>query len=106
MFRTLIVEDDTLTRNSLEILLANYFPDAEIRSVGDGASARSVLENWRDDRVPLDVAVLDIKIPEARGTNAEVSALCDALREFQPSALALHVTAHYKDDDVRQHFDR
>ncbi|MEK7407042.1 MAG: hypothetical protein AAB225_18370 [Acidobacteriota bacterium] len=103
MYRILLVEDQELTRETLLRLLRKYFPDAEVKGVANEAAAGAILKEWEDDRIELDAAVLDLKLPRTEGGTAVVSDLCDLVARLQPRAVVGHITAYFRDKDVNDH---
>jgi CheY-like chemotaxis protein len=89
--RLLIVEDDPDIRSSLKSILE--LDGHTVHTVGDGVSALSTL-----DQSPIDVALIDIGIPEMSGYE-----LARRVRErFAPARLAMLALTGYGQDSDRQ----
>ncbi len=64
-FRLLIVDDQSLTRQSLKTLLMASFPMLEVQGAGDGREACGCLERFHPDLI-----VMDGRMPEMDGVEA------------------------------------
>jgi DNA-binding NarL/FixJ family response regulator len=82
MIRILLVEDHVAFRDTLAILLENE-PDMEVvAQAGSLAEAREALDR------PIDVAVIDLILPDADGTE-----LIEELRRSKPGFRVLVLSA-------------
>jgi CheY-like chemotaxis protein len=103
MERILLLEDQPLTRKSLQRLLSIRFPGTTVMTAENDSEASEILGRYRQEGIGLDAVVLDLKVPHSKGTNAEVSRICVDVQRLFPNALIGHITAHYSDDDVGKH---
>ncbi|GIH03986.1 DNA-binding response regulator [Rhizocola hellebori] len=68
--RVLIVDDQPLVRTGLEMILSSQ-PDIEVAgSAGDGAAAISQVSEFARRGEPIDVVVMDIRMPILDGVSA------------------------------------
>ncbi|WP_290862140.1 response regulator transcription factor [Hamadaea sp.] len=68
--RVLIVDDQPLVRTGLEMILSSQ-PDIEVAgSAGDGAAAVSQVREFARRGQPVDVVVMDIRMPVLDGVSA------------------------------------
>jgi DNA-binding NarL/FixJ family response regulator len=74
--RVLIVDDQPLVRAGLEMILSSQ-PDIEVAGeAGDGAAALRVVQEQRRQGQPVDVVVMDIRMPIMDGVTA-TEKLCE-----------------------------
>jgi DNA-binding NarL/FixJ family response regulator len=74
--RVLIVDDQPLVRTGLEMILSSQ-PDMEVAGeAGDGAAAVLAVERLARQGEPVDVVIMDIRMPLMDGVTA-TKALCD-----------------------------
>lgn len=74
--RVLIVDDQPLVRTGLEMILSSQ-PDIEVAGeAGDGAAAVLAVERLARLGEPVDVVVMDVRMPVMDGVTA-TKALCD-----------------------------
>jgi len=74
--RVLIVDDQPLVRTGLEMILSSQ-PDIEVAGeAGDGAAAVLAVERLARQGEPVDVVIMDIRMPLMDGVTA-TKALCD-----------------------------
>lgn len=64
MYRTLIVEDNTDFRQSLNFMLSCHFPSMVIAEAGNGKDAMKQVDNFEPNLV-----FMDIKLPDGNGLN-------------------------------------
>jgi len=86
--RVLLVDDHEVVRRGLRELL-EHEEDLEVV-----AEAGSVSEATTDDLPPIDVAVLDVRLPDGSGVE-----ICRWLKERDPSVNCLMLTS-FADDDA------
>ncbi len=86
--RVLLVDDHEVVRRGLRELL-EHEEDLEVV-----AEAGSVSEATTDDLPPIDVAVLDVRLPDGSGVE-----ICRWLKERDPSVNCLLLTS-FADDDA------
>jgi len=88
----LVVEDDPATRLALESWLTlNGF------SVQAAASGSEAAERLDDSEGSIDVAVVDIGLPDVSGT-----ALCEVIRRFHPRLPVVVCSGQATTEDVRR----
>lgn len=90
MLRVLLVDDHELVRRGLRDLLAE---EADITVVGEAATVDEALT--RAQAAPVDVAVIDMRLPDGDGV-----ALCRALRRLDPAPYCLVLTAFDDEEAV------
>ncbi|WP_448567959.1 response regulator [Thermus sp.] len=91
MIRVVLVEDHLLVRSGLRHLLEARGP---VRVVGEAGTCREALELL--ERVPADVAILDVSLPDGTGI-----ALCQQVRERFPGVRLLALSMHEDLEYVR-----
>jgi DNA-binding NarL/FixJ family response regulator len=64
MFKTLIVEDNSVFRQSLNEVLSARFPSMAIAEAADGKCAMSMVDSFRPDLV-----FMDVNLPDGNGLN-------------------------------------
>lgn len=64
MFKTLIVEDNSVFRQSLNEVLSARFPSMAIAEAADGKDAMSMVDSFRPDLV-----FMDVNLPDGNGLN-------------------------------------
>ncbi|MCF8348346.1 MAG: response regulator transcription factor [Bacteroidales bacterium] len=81
----LIVDDHTLFRNGLKLLLGQYFPNMSVREVGNGSEAVDYC-----DKIKLpDIILMDINMPVMNGIEATKTILTK-----HPQAAIIALTMH------------
>ena len=75
--KTLIVEDDPVTRRLLEEILEPY---ADFISLGNGKDALEALHTAWENHSPFDLVVLDIVLPHADGNY-----VLEEIRDYEES---------------------
>lgn len=87
MLRLLLVEDHILFRDALALML-NRQPNLEVAGqCGSLAECRSL----RDDFADIDMALLDVRLPDGDGTQ-----LIEVLRRANPRVKVLILTASFE----------
>lgn len=88
--RVLVAEDDAALRRLIDMLLVSQ--GYEVRAVGDGTEALTVIANWRPDAI-----VLDIMMPKLSGLT-----VCRELRSSPKNASIpiILLTAKSFDEDI------
>lgn len=84
MIRLILADDHAIVRSGLAQIFA-LTPDIVV--VGEAAHSREVLEQWR--RVPCDMLLLDLSMPEAGGVD-----LIKRLRDEKPAVPILVLSMH------------
>jgi DNA-binding NarL/FixJ family response regulator len=93
--RVLIVDDQPLVRTGLEMILSSQ-PDIEVAGdAGDGAAAVKAVDQFARQGNPVDVVVMDIRMPIMDGV-AATRELCD--RPVGPKVMVL--TTFDTDEDA------
>lgn len=92
MKRILVVDDHTLFRDALRLLLERAVSDADIR---EAATLRQALRSLGE--APFDLALVDLMLPDARQMEA-----VRALRQDYPELPLIVVSANDKRDVVLQ----
>lgn len=90
MLRVLLVDDHELVRRGLRDLLAE---ESDITVVGEAATVDEALT--RAHATPVDVAVIDMRLPDGDGVT-----LCRALRQLDPAPYCLVLTAFDDEEAV------
>jgi two-component system, NarL family, response regulator LiaR len=90
--RLLIVDDQTIVREGLAAILANYSDVEVIGKAGDGIQAMDVIKKEKPD-----VVLLDMKMPNQDGL-----ATIPKIKEFAPNTNILVVTGFPENDLVYQ----
>lgn len=85
--QALIVEDRLATARALERLLAEQFPDVQVRTVGGVAEALACLKTWGPD-----LALIDLGLPDGSGVQ-----IIEHLSANQPACFRV-VTTIFADD--------
>jgi DNA-binding NarL/FixJ family response regulator len=84
MFRTLLVEDNPIFRQTLHDMLHQQFPQVDVREAGDGKSALKSIAEHRPDMV-----FMDIKLPDDSGLE-----LACRIKTLDPSIVVIILTSH------------
>jgi NarL family two-component system response regulator LiaR len=90
--RLLVVDDQTIVREGLAAILANYADVEVIGKAGDGIQAMDIIRKEKPD-----VVLLDMKMPNQDGL-----ATIPKIKEFAPNTRILVVTAFPENDLVYQ----
>ena len=89
--RVLYAEDDEVTRNTLEPILAKFF--GEVISVENGEKGVEVFKSYFNDRNNIDIIVSDINMPRMNGLD-----MLKNIREIDDKVPAVLITAHSEAD--------
>lgn len=81
--RVLVVEDETLIRWSIAETLAQ-----KGHTVVEAENARAAVETLTDDPVPIDVVLLDFRLPDSNDLG-----LLERIRRMQPDSAVVMMTA-------------
>lgn len=93
MIRVLIVDDDPGTRMGLSLMLRGE-PDIEVAGTAeDGARAVSTVDYLAQARTPVDVVVMDVRMPQLNGLDATRQ-----LTARHPDVRVLVLTTFDRDD--------
>ena len=90
--RLLVVDDETVTREGLAAILANYADIEVIGQASDGIRAMEIIKKEKPD-----VVLLDMKMPNQDGLTT-----IPKIKEFAPNTRILVVTAYAENDLVYQ----
>jgi len=107
MFHILIVEDVLNTLQELCELLHEVFPDLTIESADNVAIGLALIRQAADREQFFDIAILDFRLPPARGENDEIDeSLCREIKQQMPDTLVIHITSFHKEQRVIDHIAR
>ena len=85
--RVLYAEDDDVTRNTLEPILAKFF--GEVIAVEDGEKGLEAFKRYFNNGNNIDVIVSDINMPRMNGLD-----MLKGIREIDDQVPAVLITAH------------
>lgn len=94
--RVLLVDDHPIVREGLRAFLELQGDLRVVAEAGTLADARRILESAAEDDRP-DLAILDLKLPDGRGTD-----LIEVLGRRAPRARILVLSSFLEDDAVRE----
>lgn len=84
MFKTLIVEDNTVFRQSLNAELSLRFPSMAIAEAADGKDAMEKIDSFKPDLV-----FMDVKLPDGNGLN-----LTKVIKADHSGTIVIVITAY------------
>ncbi|MBA3241710.1 MAG: response regulator [Acidobacteria bacterium] len=107
MFRILIVEDMDVVLQMLKERVAEDLPEALVEVALNVQDARESVERACESGKLYDAVVLDFKLPESAGENAELDeSLCEDVGLLMPDAVVAHLSAFMEDGKVLEHMKR
>lgn len=107
MFRLLLVEDNLRALDELRALLQEVFRNALIETASTVEDGLRLISVAAAGRQPIDIAILDFKLPIRQGENAEINeSLCGEIKSKMPQTLVIHITSFNEDPDVNKHIAR
>lgn len=107
MFRILVVEDMDDVLQLLKEHIADGLPEALIDVALNVQDGRGAVERACEEGKLYDAVVLDFKLPESEGENAELDeTLCEDVGLLMPDSVVAHLTAFMDDEKVQAHMKR
>lgn len=107
MFRILVVEDVEDVLQLLQEHIAEDLPEALVEVALNVQDGREAVERACEAGKLYDAVVLDFKLPESEGENAELDeTLCEDVGLLMPDAVVAHLTAFMEDAKVQEHMKR
>jgi CheY-like chemotaxis protein len=104
MFRFLLLEDVTDTREQLVKLLREVFIDVEIDEAETVVEAMAHVQRRQAQRIAYDVAILDFRVPyDIDMPDAVDTKMCAYLKQEMPGIPVVHISSLTENADVVQH---